>query len=149
MIPTLALLMALATGPFATSPHEIAVRHVAGAMGVDADYAACIVQHESAWDPSAVGDQGRALGLWQWHEPSWQHVRAKMGLSTEDRRTDPVASTSAALYWIRRGHADWWTASRKCSVISGQYSVGSCPLKTDYALYPTPQLTTHSKGVPQ
>lgn len=110
MIPTLALLAALSL-----QPHELMVRQMAGTMGVHPDYAACIVRRESTWDPGAIGDQGRAVGLWQWHLPSWRHVRAHMGLSTEDRRHNPIASTSAALWWIRQGHANWWTAASLCT----------------------------------
>lgn len=109
ILSTVALLAALSL-----SPQEALVRAMAEAMGVDADYAACIVRRESEWDADAVGDQGRARGLWQWHLGSWRHVRAKMGLSIEDRRDDPVASTSAALWWIRQGYGHWWTADRYC-----------------------------------
>lgn len=112
ILPTLALLAALTM-----SPHEFMVRQVATAMGVDPDYAACIVARESEWDASAVGDLHLgepSVGLWQWRIESWRHVRARMGLSIEDRRHDPVASTAAAIWWIRQGYADWWSASNAC-----------------------------------
>ena len=109
ILPTIALLAALTM-----SPHEVMVRHVAAAMGVSPDYAACIVERESGWDWEVEGDHGLAAGGWQWHLGSWQHVRRAMGLSIEDRRHDPVASTAAALWWIREGHGDWWTAAKLC-----------------------------------
>lgn len=112
MIPTLALLAALAM-----HPQEFMVRQMAETMGVNPDRAACIVERESEWDADAVGDLHLgepSVGLWQWRLESWRHVRARMGLSTEDRRRDPVASTSAALWWIRQGYGDWWSAAKHC-----------------------------------
>jgi len=109
MIPTVALLLALQR-----SPQEIMVRQMALAFGVEPERAACIVRLESQWDPMAIGDDGAAVGLWQWHLASWRHVRARMGLSLEDRRHDPVASTSVALWWIRQGYGHWWSASAYC-----------------------------------
>ena len=110
MLSTLALLAALTL-----SPHELLVRQAATAMDVDPDYAACIVRLESEWDPDAVGDQGRARGLWQFHLGSWIHVRRAMGLSVEDRRDNPVEATVTALYAIKHlGLRDWWTADRYC-----------------------------------
>ncbi len=106
---TLALLAALTM-----DPQEFMVRSMADAMGVSPDYAACIVARESEWNPDAVGDDGAAVGLWQWHLGSWQHVRAKMGLPVEDRRAAPVESTVTALWWIRQGYGRWWTADRYC-----------------------------------
>ena len=109
MLSTLALLAALTL-----SPHELLVRQVATAMDVDPNYAACVVARESEFDPAAVGDDGRAVGLFQWHIGSWIHVRRAMGLSIEDRRDNPVEATVTALWWIKQGYADWWTADRYC-----------------------------------
>ena len=114
ILPTIALLAALTM-----SPQKFMVRTMAETMGVNPDYAACIVERESAWDPAALGDRGRAVGLWQWHLGSWRHVRRAMGLSIEDRRHEPVASTAAALWWIRQGHDDWWTAAKLCEAHKG------------------------------
>ena len=97
------------------TPEELLIRHTAGAMGVDADFAVCIAWHESRYDVMAVGDDGMAIGLWQWHLGSWEYVRGKMGLPLEDRRNDPVESTITAIYAIDRlGLAHWWTASSLC-----------------------------------
>lgn len=107
---TVALLLALQG-----SPHEVMVRQLAPAFGVDPERAACIVRLESEWDPGAVGDDGAAVGLWQWHPESWRHVRTAMGASVEDRRADPVESTVTALYAIGRlDLGRWWTADRYC-----------------------------------
>ena len=97
------------------TPEELLIRYMAGAMGVNPDYVACIVGHESRYDVMAVGDDGMAIGLWQWHIGSWEYVRGKMGLPLEDRRADPVESTITAIYAIDRlGLARWWTASSLC-----------------------------------
>lgn len=109
---TLSLLALLAA--LTMTPQERMVRHTAEAMGVDADFAACVVRHESEWDPAAIGDQGRAVGLFQWHRPSWRHVRRAMGLSIEDRRHDARESTVTALWAMNNGYADWWTATAIC-----------------------------------
>jgi hypothetical protein len=98
-------------------PQEFMVRQMAGAMGVNPDYAACIVERESAWDAQAVGDthlREPSVGLWQWRLESWRHVRARMGRSTEDRRHEPVEATVTALWWIKRGYGHWWSAARYC-----------------------------------
>ena len=108
ILPTIALLLSL------HSPHEYLVRELAPAFGVAPDRAACIVMRESGWDPAAVGDDGAAVGLWQWHLRSWRHVRRAMGRSIEDRRADPLESTVTALWWIGQGYGDWWTADRHC-----------------------------------
>ena len=72
------------------------------------------MRRESEFDPTAVGDNGRARGLWQWHEGSWIHVRRTMGASTEDRRDEPLEATVTALWWIKQGYGHWWTADRYC-----------------------------------
>jgi len=106
---TIALLLALQQ-----SPQEFMVRRLAEAQGIDPNYAACIVARESEWNTNAVGDDGAAVGLWQWHLGSWQHVREAMGLPVADRRADPVESTVTALWWIGQGYGRWWTADRYC-----------------------------------
>ena len=121
MIPTIALLLALQR-----SPQEMMVRRMALAFGVEPERAACIVRLESEWDPAAIGDDGAAVGLWQWHMASWRHVRRQMGLSTEDRRMDPVESTATALFAIGRlGLGRWWTADRQCHYKEPSYATAS------------------------
>ena len=104
-----ALLSALAQ-----SPIEAMIEHVAEAMGVNPEYAACIAYHESRFDSDAVGDQGRALGLYQWHYPSWVHVRQHMGLSTDDLRGDPVQATVTAVWAWKHGYRHWWSTAPQC-----------------------------------
>lgn len=62
------------------------------------------------WDPEETGDDGAAVGLWQWHLESWLLVRQHMGASLEDLRADPVESTRTAMYaWSVMGLQRWWT----------------------------------------
>src|SRR5262245_43513055 len=74
---------------------EAIVRQVAAEEGVDPDLAAAIVQQESGFDATAVGDGGRSYGAWQEHEAGRGY-----GLSAA-QRMDPVASTRRAAREIR------------------------------------------------
>ena len=88
------------------------VYNTATYYGVDPVYACEIVRLESEWNTRAVGDKGKAVGLWQWHLDSWVHVRVRMGESTEDLRLDPVESTVTAMYAIKvLGLERWWSTS--------------------------------------
>jgi hypothetical protein len=84
--------------------------------GISPDYALCIVEHESKLDIVAHGDGGKAFGLWQWHEPSWKHVREKMGADTSPAlRADPVESTRTALFAMSElGLYRWWSTDAGC-----------------------------------
>ena len=84
--------------------------------GVPHEYALCIVEHESKFDIVARGDGGKAVGLWQWHEPSWKHVREKMGADTSPAlRADPVESTRTALFAMSElGLYRWWSTDAGC-----------------------------------
>ncbi len=67
-------------------------------FNVRAPLALEICQLEADFNPAAVGDEGKAQGLWQWHLASWEHVRGKMGRPLMDERLDPVESTLTAMY---------------------------------------------------
>lgn len=87
---------------------------LSGYYEVDPVYAINIVTLESSWDPNAIGDGGKAVGLWQWHLKSWEYVREKMKLPLDDLRTDPYEATRTALYAI--GVLDlerWWSTAEK------------------------------------
>jgi hypothetical protein len=74
----------------------------------------CIAFKESSYRTDAIGDGGKALGLFQWHKPSWEFMRAKMGESTEDKRDCPEEATKTAMYAISKGYLRWWTTARFC-----------------------------------
>jgi len=86
------------------------IRLVARAYGVHPGLAVIIARRESSFDPDAVGDNGDAVGLWQWHWKSWHYVREKMGLDTFDGRADPWESTVTAMYAMSVLHLyRWWS----------------------------------------
>lgn len=79
--------------------------------GVDPLLATDICRLESDFDPTAVGDDGLAVGLWQWHMGSWAYVRDKMGESQEDERLDVYESTRTAMFALGAlGLHHWWSA---------------------------------------
>lgn len=84
--------------------------------GVPHEYALCVAEAESTFNAAAVGDGGKVLGLWQWHVPSWKHVREKMGADTSPAlRADPVESTRTALYAMSElGLYRWWSTDARC-----------------------------------
>jgi len=70
---------------------------------------------ESSLDAGAVGDDGAAVGLWQWHLSSWECVRAHMNAPLDDLRADAWESTRTAMYAM--GELDlyhWWSTDEKC-----------------------------------
>ncbi len=88
----------------------------ANLYGVSPEYAACVCQAESHYEVRAVGDGGRALGLWQWHVPAWTETRLAMGLDPDPAlRADPTEATLTAMYAMGvEGRYDWWTTDCGC-----------------------------------
>jgi len=86
------------------------IRMVAASYGVHPGLAVIIARRESGFDPQAVGDDGAAVGLWQWHLNTWCHTRAKMGADHFDWRKDPWESTVTAMYAMGVLHLySWWS----------------------------------------
>lgn len=89
----------------------------AGYYGVDTEVANELCFLESGFNHNAIGDDGKAVGLYQWHEGSLEYVEDKMKESgdipkdyTLDRN-DIHDSTRAAMYAIAElGLEDWWSA---------------------------------------
>ena len=95
---------------------EVMIRALALRYGVDPDFALEIVRLESSFNPAAVGDKGLAIGLWQWHLSSWEHVRCRMGLPVSDKRADAFESTITALYAIGKLNlARWWSTAERAA----------------------------------
>ena len=97
---------------------RVSTQHLVETMALDYGlaprYAACICQRESGFDAQAVGDQGKAVGLWQWHLPAWQTIRRAMSLSEADERADAIASTQTALWALQHGYAGLWSTAEGC-----------------------------------
>lgn len=107
MLPTLALLAALSM-----NPHEALVRHTAGAMGVDADYAACIAWHESRFDPQATGALGEE-GLFQILPSTGEWIAAKWGWADYDGY-DAATNAMMGVWLLRQGYDDWFSTKGLC-----------------------------------
>lgn len=60
--------------------------------------AMCLV--ESSGNPSAVGDGGKAVGLFQFHAPTWKDI-----LPSNPPRTDPLWQFRAAIRYAKRNAA--------------------------------------------
>ena len=88
--------------------------------GLSPDYGVCIVTEESHWNASAVGDDGAAVGYWQWHKGSINWALADMGIAWDweaqgDPRLDVHVATVAAAHMMCEGYAHWWSrADRIC-----------------------------------
>ena len=84
---------------------------------VDAKLCRCIVNKESEWNPNARGDNGKAVGLWQWHEESIKVAFRDMGIvwgwAEGDPRLNVWASTLAACHSLSKGWR-WWTTQDGC-----------------------------------
>jgi soluble lytic murein transglycosylase-like protein len=107
MIPTLALLAALTM-----TPQELLIRHVAGAMGVNADYAVCIAWHESKLDPRAVGTLGEE-GMFQILPSTGEWIAETWGWECYDG-FDPATNTMMGVWLLRQGYDDWFSTKRFC-----------------------------------
>ena len=83
--------------------------------GVDKDLVECIVANESSGRSDAVGDNGAAIGLAQYHLATFLGHRKQMGLSQEDLRTDIEASIQAMCWSISNSGIGNWTARWKCT----------------------------------
>jgi low affinity Fe/Cu permease len=74
----------------------------------------CIIYFESGGRDEAVGDNGAARGVCQYHLGTFLGHRRQMGLSQEDLRTDTESSIQAMLFSVSRGGIGNWTARTKC-----------------------------------
>lgn len=81
------------------------VDNAAGQAGVNPLIAEWIIQHESQWNPGAVGDNGISLGLWQFN------IQANPNIS-KDCALDYQCSTKMALQWILDGKINKWSSWR-------------------------------------
>lgn len=97
------------------------IKYWAIMYGVSVDYAQEIAFLESSLNPFAVGDNGAAVGLYQWHDTSIQYVLRKMVDNGElqcipegDVRRDVQLSTRAAMYAMGVLDLDrWWSTANK------------------------------------
>jgi hypothetical protein len=112
------------------------VAQMAAERGVDAGRAVQTVTLESAWDAAAVGDNGLAVGLWQFWPETWTWACALVGYPQWrdiENRNDPIKSTIVALEMIRRDWGHLWTgyrmtANQETGVIDGSLEENTASL---------------------
>jgi hypothetical protein len=82
--------------------------------GVSVRYLTCIAREESRFNSEAVGDSGKARGVYQFHLGTWQSFRRQMGLSTEDLRTDEEEATRTTAWAISKNLDGHWSVADEC-----------------------------------
>jgi len=80
---------------------------------IDVGFALCVARHESDFDTQAVGDDGEAVGLYQFLLPTWQMFRKKMGLPGDDHRLDAEESVKTACWAFAHGYRRYWAVVKK------------------------------------
>jgi hypothetical protein len=88
------------------------IRIECGRYGVPEEFALCVADRESRFDPQAIGDHGDAVGLYQFHLSTWQHFRARMGLPADDLRRDAREAARTACWAFANGFQQRWTVVR-------------------------------------
>jgi soluble lytic murein transglycosylase-like protein len=76
---------------------------------VPLEFALCVAENESRFDPQAIGDHGDAVGLYQFHLGTWQHFRTRMGLPINDLRLDARESARTACWAFAHGFRQRWS----------------------------------------
>lgn len=111
---------ALSTLPTAPPP-MVDLPYVAARMcedvGVPGWECVATIERESGWDPLAVGDDGDALGLAQFHGDgtfgTWGYCAMRWGRfewRPDANRTDPLASLWLMSRAAGAGYKHWWAA---------------------------------------
>lgn len=77
--------------------------------GVDVALAHCIAKAESTYQSGAVGDSGKAVGVYQWHPDSWRGWRKRMGKSTKDTRFVAKDNIETAMFTMSKGGYKNWS----------------------------------------
>ena len=117
----LAAFLVIASGATPENPTpayiDAVIEICADIYGLDAKKCRCIMREESCYNPNARGDNGLAVGLWQWHEGSIKTALRDMDIVWEwadgDPRLNVWASTLAACHSLAKGW-DWWTTRELC-----------------------------------
>jgi soluble lytic murein transglycosylase-like protein len=77
--------------------------------GVNVSLAHCIANAESAYQSGAVGDSGKAVGVYQFHHATWRGWRKKMGRSTKDTRFVAKDNIETAMFVMSKGGYKNWS----------------------------------------
>ena len=77
------------------------------------DLIACLIKHESGGNPNAIGDQGKAKGILQFHDSTFQmYCVDKYGYP--DDIMNPTLQINCCAKMIVEGHAKHWTTLKFC-----------------------------------
>lgn len=98
---------------FDSSTDSELVHYYSARYGVEPYLVACILEKESNFNPQAIGDNGKAVGMAQFHLGTFKMFRKKMGLSQEDLRTDKAESIKVLCWALSRGYGSHWTPYKK------------------------------------
>lgn len=81
------------------------IRERAIANKIDPEKALFIAEHESQFNPSAVGDSGISFGIWQFNLRANPHIPKECAL-------DYKCSTEIAMNWLAAGKENAWSVWR-------------------------------------
>jgi len=81
---------------------------------VDPLLVSCILENESHFRPEAIGDNGLAVGIAQFHLNTFKTFRRLMGETGKDLRTNPEESIKILCWALSTGRGYHWTAYRRC-----------------------------------
>lgn len=87
------------------------IQKTAGFHGADEEFMVSLAKCESGLNPEAVGDKGKARGLYQWWEKSWKHYNKiyKLNLDRESWQDQTKLSTFVVRDY--GSEKDWYNCS--------------------------------------
>ena len=80
--------------------------------GVNREIALLVARCESEFKTTAVGDGGKAYGVYQFHKPTFREFAAKSGEEGLEYK-DPEDSIKLAMWAFSTGRADHWSCYGK------------------------------------
>lgn len=93
-----------------TLPVALAV--MSAQTGVDQRLAACVVEHESAWNVTEVSTSG-AVGLMQIMPETAKWTAGKLGMTSYDL-LDPIDNIRIGL-WVLKEYPEWYSTLPLCA----------------------------------
>ncbi len=93
------------------------IRDYAAVYGVDPDYAVAVAKCESELKTTAVGDGGRAHGVFQFHKPTFEMFAKKMGQTGMLEYRDTEDNINVAMWAFAHDKEDHWSCADKVSNI--------------------------------
>jgi len=84
---------------------EALIRRLAREYGLDEDEMVKVAFCESSLNPSAIGDFGESVGLWQWRLKDHPEITRECALNA-------ACSTQEAMKAIKSGKLWWWSCAK-------------------------------------